>query len=287
MLLQRTYRIIEGPSQMAWGTYEALVQKAWTALLDSGRSDEREYQLLFERHPCMVPGPFGLIGTSGHSPYPSAVISQPVLPDFTRRVPDFMWIARDSETIYPILIEIESPSKPWFTKADTQHAKLTQARDQITDWKAWFQNPLNVARLRDYYELEVRGENIRPLYLLIYGRRAEANKTVERQRRRSSLSRDDEFLMTYDRLVPQPGACEFYTVRVDRSGYQALYVPPTATIGPLFARERAKMRSKDIAVSNSPYFSDERRAFYISRLPYWDDWAVNGQRGIIYTWDRE
>jgi hypothetical protein len=287
MLLQKTYRIVDGPTRLEWGTYEALVRQAWTTLLDSGCSEEREYQQFLERHPCMVPGPFGLIGTSGHSPFPSAVISQPVLPDFTRRVPDFMWIARNSGTVYPILIEIESPSKLWFTRADNQNAKLTQARDQITEWKAWFQNPLNVARLRDYYEFEVRGENIRPLYLLIYGRRAEANKTVERQRRRSSLARDDEFLMTYDHLVPQPGASEFYTVRVDRSGYQALYVPPTATLGPLFAHERAKIRNKDIAVSNSPYFSAERRAFYISRLPYWDNWAVNGQRGIIYTGDRE
>ncbi len=137
------------------------------------------------------------------------------------------------------------------------------------------------------YELEVRGESIRPLYLLIYGRRAEANKTVERQRLRSNMSRNDEFLMTYDRLVPQAGASEFYTVRVDRSGYHALYVPVTSTIGPLFARERATIRDKDIAISNSPYFSADRRAFYLSRQPYWDDWAVNGRRGIIYTGDRE
>jgi hypothetical protein len=118
----------------------------------------------------------------------------------------------------------------------------------------WFEDPLNVARLRDYYALEIRGENIRPLFVLIYGRRSEANKTTERQRRRSSLERDDEFLMTYDRLVPQAAAREFYTVRVDRSGYKALFVPPTATNGPILAHQRAKIRDKDIAVLNSPYF---------------------------------
>jgi hypothetical protein len=150
-------------------------------------------------------------------------------------------------------------------------------------------NPLKhlPAKIDGYLGIPLRGENIRPLYFLIYGRRAEANKTAERQRRRPNLSRDDEFLMTYDRLVPQQQACEFYTVQVDRSGYRALYVPPTATIGPLFAHQGAKIRNKDIAVLNSPYFSDERRAFYISRLPYWDDWPVNGPRGIIYTGDRE
>lgn len=161
MLLRKTYQAVGGPPPMSWDVYEAIVREAWISLLDS-KVKEQEYQDFLERHPCMVPGPFGLIGTSGHSPYPSAVISQPILPDFTRRVPDFMWFARDSETIYPVLIEIEAPSKPWFTKNDSQHARLTQARDQITEWKMWFRDPLNVARLRDYYALELRGENIRP-----------------------------------------------------------------------------------------------------------------------------
>jgi hypothetical protein len=286
MSFTKTYETACGPPPMAWDVYQEIIRQAWISLLGSD-VQEREYQDFLERHPCMIPGPFGLIGTSGHSPYPSAVISQPVLPDFTRRVPDFMWFARDSETIYPVLIEIGAPSKPWFTGDDRPHSSLTQARDQITEWKKWFQIPLNVARLRDYYALELRGENIRPLFVLIYGRRSEANRSPERQRRRSSLERNDEFLMTYDRLAPHEGAREFYTVRVERSGYRALFVPPTATNGPLLAHHRAKIMGKYIAVQNSPYFNDERRAFYLARLPYWDDWAFNGQRGIIYTEDRE
>lgn len=271
---------------MSWEKYNHIIKEEWDLLLKSDCAEEKKFREFLERHPCMVPGPFGLIGSSGQSPYPAAIISQPSLPDFTCRVPDFMWIARDSETIYPILIEIESPLKRWFNKDDTQHSKLTQARDQITEWRAWFQNPLNVARLKEYYKIEVRGENIRPLFLLIYGRRKEANETTERQRRRSNLARNDEFIMTYDRLVSQPQADQFYTVKADRLGYRAIHIPPTAQLGPLFAHQRAQIRDKDIAVKNSPYFSAERREFFISRLPYWDKWSQKSS-GIICTADRE
>jgi hypothetical protein len=285
-MFKKTYEWAVGPPPMTWAEYANIINNKWSELLNSESSKEEVFQSFLEQHPCMLPGPFGLIGTSGHSPYPAAAISQPFLPDFTRRVPDFMWIARTSDTIYPILIEIESPAKPWFTKDDVQHSKLTQARDQITEWRSWFQNPLNVARLKDYYEIEVRGENIQPLFLLIYGRRQEANSSVERQRRRSNMAREDEFIMTYDRLVPQHGASQFYTVKVDRSGYCALYIPPTAELGPMFAGERAKFRDRQIAVTNSPYFTPERREFFIRRLEYWDKWTL-GPHGIIYTGDRE
>jgi len=287
MLLRKTYEMAEGPSPMSWREYETVINDKWMSLLESNCAKESAFQDFFERHPCMIPGPFGLIGTSGHSPYPAAIISQPILPDFTQRVPDFMWIARDSETIYPVLIEIEEPTKPWFRKDDTQHSKLTQARDQITEWMGWFQNPLNVARLGEYYKLDIRtGEHIQPLYLLIYGRRSEANKTEDRRRRRANLKRSNEFIMTYDRLTPQSRAGNFFTVRIDRSGYRALYIPPTAEFGPLFAHERAKFRDREEALARSPYFSSERREFILSRMSYWDDWT-QGRQGIICTGDRE
>lgn len=129
MKFEKTYSICPGPPPMAWSEYEALILPRWQALLDSKVSTEADFQAFLERHPCMLPGPFGLIGQSGHAPYPSAIISQPVLADFTRRVPDFMWIARDSSSIYPVLIEIETPAKPWFRQDGMQHASLTQARE--------------------------------------------------------------------------------------------------------------------------------------------------------------
>lgn len=150
----------------------------------------------------------------------------------------------------------------------------------------WFSEPLNVARFADYYGSRQDGRPLRPLYVLIYGRRSEANRSPEFATRRANLARDDEFLMTFDRLTPQAGADAFFSVRVDHQGYRALFVPPTATLGPLFAHERARMRDKEEALRRSPYFSAERREFLISRLAYWDAWC-EGPQGIISTGDRE
>ena len=271
---------------MAWEQYEKIITAHWVSLLKSDCRDEAPFQEFFECHPCMMPGAFGLIGTSGHSPYPSAIISQPILPDFTRKIPEFMWIARDSGTLYPILIEIEAPAKPWFTKTGGQSSKLTQARDQITEWKTWFENPLNRARFKDYYRVVTHGESLRPLFILVYGRRSEANRTIQRQTARQNMVRDDEIIMTYDRLVPQAGAKEFFSVRVGKSGYRALYIPPTATLGPKFADERKDVTEKDIAIRRSPYFSPERREFLLSRLSYWDDWS-RSSTGLMHSGDKE
>jgi hypothetical protein len=37
-------------------------------------------------------------------PFPMAVISKPKLPGLSDRQPDFMWIATNSVSLYPILI---------------------------------------------------------------------------------------------------------------------------------------------------------------------------------------
>lgn len=287
MLFEKTYKIESGPDPMSWIEYKGILDNTWRSLLKSNNTDERAYQDFLECHPCYIPGPFGLIGTSGHTPYPSAVISQPFLPDYTRKVPDFMWIARNSTTIYPILIEIESPSKKFFNSNETQNYQLTQAREQITDWMSWFSNPLNVAKFKEYYDIEMHGENIHPLYLLIYGRRAEANRSKTTISKRSQLTRNDEFIKTYDSLSPQKGADEFYTVKRTKTGYEAMYIPPTSTLGPVFASERALIKQKDIAIKNSPYISDERREFLLSRTPYWDQWADIRPKGIIQSSDYE
>ncbi len=43
-----------------------------------------------------------------------------------------MWIATDSGSIYPILIEIETPQKPWFYGERAEiHSDLTHAQGQL------------------------------------------------------------------------------------------------------------------------------------------------------------
>lgn len=277
MSLERSYEIRAGaPASMEWHDYEKIIFDRWDVILNS--KVERTPQEFLEQHPCMIPGPFGLIGTSGHSPWPAAMISQPVLRGLSVRIPDFMWIARDSEKVSPILIEIELPHKKWFTKAGIQSSELTQARDQITEWMAWFEKPENVTLFHKMYNVPDSPCTLKPFFLLIYGRRSEANRTEALQEKRASMRRPNELLMTYDRLIPQHDAREFLCVKIDDKGYRALTVPPTLRLGPDSAKYLAVIRDKSEAVARSPYLSEDRRKFLVDRFPYWDAWYARGQR---------
>ncbi len=292
MSLEKSYEITAGaPACMAWDDYEKIILTKWDVFLNSDDSKiERNVQEFLEQHPCMIPGPFGLIGTSGHSPWPAAMISQPVLPSLSVRIPDFMWIARESVNVYPILIEIESPHKKWFTKAGRPSSEFTQARDQITEWMAWFEKPQNVLQFRDIYNVRDSLGKLKPFFLLIYGRRSEANRTEALHEKRASMGRPNELLMTYDRLIPQRNAREFLCVKIDGKGYRALTVPPTLRLGPVNAEYLAVIRDKSEAVARSPYLSEDRRKFLVDRFPYWDAWsqrASGSRRGIILTSDSE
>lgn len=142
---------------MDWWAYEEIILREWDTLLSSDESkSEAAVRSFLERHPCMVPGSRGLFGDGHHAPFPAAVISQPVLPGLERRVPDFLWFAMNSESIYPVLVEIEAPSKRWFTTSGKQTEQLTQALDQLAEWKTWFSRPQNLAQFVDYYTLDRR-----------------------------------------------------------------------------------------------------------------------------------
>jgi hypothetical protein len=105
------------PELVPWEAYEQQVASAWRKLLASPEAAiEANLHHFLERHPCMLPGFRSMTGHSGHYPYPGAVITEPKLPGLSTRRPDFCWIATDSVTITPVLIEIEAPQKRWFVQ---------------------------------------------------------------------------------------------------------------------------------------------------------------------------
>jgi hypothetical protein len=111
----KTYKITRnGPKPMAWPEYERQLKQAWQDLLGSNPT-EPVVQSFLEKHPCLLPGFRTMTGSSGHGPFPDAVISQPPLAAIGKKVPDFMWLSKDSLVLEPVLIEIERPSKRWFT----------------------------------------------------------------------------------------------------------------------------------------------------------------------------
>lgn len=272
-----TYQLVTPPEQaMSWSAYEAIINKEWAELLARNDTAERDFHSFFERHPCCLPQLYRLFQQGGHGVFPGAVVSQPVLPGFVKKVPDFLYLARDSACVYAVLIEIEHPAKPWATTAGQPSAEFTQATNQISDWKSWFNDPLNVAKFQADYRIPadwLRSRAFAQKYILIYGRRTDPTLSETFNKKRRHLERPDEVYMTYDRIAPQQEASHCLCATLDGTGYRALTVPPTFELGPNLEVGMKAIREKPQAVERSPYLSAVRKKFLMERWPYWDNWS--------------
>ena len=144
-----TYEFVEdGPKALSWDAYARIVQREWRELLDRDGTGESDFHEFLERHPCIIPGCDAFTGAGGWDnpagPVNGFVISEPLLPGISNRYPDFMWAPTDSQTQWVVLIEIEDPKKLWFTENGQQRAELTQALDQIAQWRAHLKKPENL-----------------------------------------------------------------------------------------------------------------------------------------------
>ena len=128
------------------------------------------------------------------------MISQPRLLGFEEKVPDFCWLSVDSAELTAIIVEIEKPAKRWQLGGAGQAAELTQARDQLNSWRAWFSQPANSARfIEDYLVPDgLKDQRFRQHYVLIHGSRTEYQDDPTRIRLRSSMAAEDESLMSFD-----------------------------------------------------------------------------------------
>ena len=271
---------------MPWDRYASIIDVEWQALLSDPSTLESSFQQFFERHPCCLPQMYPTFRRGGHGPFPGAIISQPALPGFSKKVPDFLCITRDSATVYAVLIEIEHPRKAWATASGRSTAEFTQAKDQIADWKSWFKDPLNAPKFQELYQLPsdwVRSRTFEQRYFLIYGRRSEKTLTSSFNKKRKHFENPDEHHLTYDRIEPQRDLSWFLCAKVDKQGYKAVSVPPTLELGPWFADYWKMIREKEAAVKKNPYLSDARKKFLIDRWPYWDAWIPTGLTPTSYS----
>jgi hypothetical protein len=222
------------PGRPSEEAYNRLLTERWQQLLDSPESkDEALLQAFLERHPSLLPGSHTVDGDSGHSPYPMAVISQPTLPGLSARRPDFMWIACHSSEVFPILIEIETPHKQWFYGDRAEiHSDLTHAQGQLAEWRAWFGRGYNRELFIDQYGLGafMGSRKLSPRFVLVYGRSENYEGIRRRMEKRAELARDDERLMSFDRLTPCKNSVLYSCVRRQQDGYSLLAVPPSLTI---------------------------------------------------------
>ena len=215
-------------------TYERFLVERWQTLLASEDSrDESLLQGFLERHPSLLPGSHSMDGDSGHSPFPVAVIAKPKLPGLSDREPDFMWLASDSSSLYPVLIEIETPSKAWFYGDRAEiHSEFTHAYGQLAEWRAWFGRGHNRTAFLEYYDIPpmLARLQLAPRYVLVHGRRENFETIPRRREKQAELARPDERLMSFDRLTPAKNSVLYSTTRKRQDGYQVISVPPSLTL---------------------------------------------------------
>lgn len=267
----------DGPSAWTWDQYEEFLSSEW-ALCLTNALDEKTVQQFLEKHPCLVPGGQGGQESNAghHGAFYEALITQPRLDGEFNRQPDFMWLTRHSGAVIPVIIEIENPNKPWYTRAGQETAPLTQARTQLTEWQTWLDTPGNEIVFRSRYELEGKYSESRafePLFWLIYGRSAETHSKPLANRGRSRSDRNGTESMTFDRLAPNHGSRNSVTIRhsSDRKS-TVLHIPPTFQLGPSFAHHLDVCSGWDQAIERNEQLSPERKQFLIERIPYWIDW---------------
>lgn len=290
-LRRRPYALEQGPPAMQWDDYAALVSRLWRDLLDDPDVTEPRIQTFLEQNPALVPGAFGVSGPANHGPFIGALISQPRLPGLTRPVPDFMWIPKQSDRIFIVLIEIEDPRKKWFTRKGSPTAHLSQAISQIAEWKAWFAEPGNVVQFQNLYWLPQNWWRKVPAsvqYVLIYGRAAEFEGRDDLLKRRSGLEPADTTIMTFDRLGLMGPSKSVPCAQVRGDRLVAKWFPPTFSIRPLAVENGiARLDGKEDAVDASPHIPSERKAFLKRRFRYWDEWAKDHPRGFFPIQDAE
>lgn len=155
VVLEQTYEIIrDAPAPMSWEKYAKESYEEYQSLLQNYGDDESVFQRFFEQNPSFVPGAFELSTPSGHYPFTQSLIAEPELcGGLFDRIPDFIWLAQDSLSFTPVLIEIEKPNKKTFTKAGTQTADLTQAFGQTVEWQAILNNPVNVLQFYECFKI--------------------------------------------------------------------------------------------------------------------------------------
>lgn len=290
MKLEKTYEIKVGPSARDIDSYALEKNDEYFNLLDSA-SSEVELQKFFESHPSFIPGAWTPGTKSGHYPLHCALITQPELRGLTTKIPDFMWIATHSAGWYPTLIEIEKPEKRIFKRNGVPTANFTQAKNQLEQWRTWFNNPSNVQLFMEMYQIPDYMRNQRQMQLhmiLVYGRRSEFNQNSNRSKDRMSFAASNLELMSYDRLSCDKELNNAITIKLNRlSSYEAVAIPPTFKLGPTLSERLVKVNSIDKAIEKNKNIPSDRKQFLLDRLPYWIKWEETSERGVINSGDSE
>lgn len=276
------------PRALTWDVYAASVEDRWRAIL-ADANGERAVDTFLQENPSLLP-----VGSVAgyHGVWLDAVFSQPPLRGLETRVPDFLWIERNSAEVLVTCAEIEHPEKLWFNATGTPTADLTQAIDQLAEWRAWFEREPN-ENFFDTYRLPrdwLRQRRFVQHFVLIYGRNSEFSsdgrtrhkgKAPSLNKKRAAMQRADEVYMTYDRLRPSASLHNLVTVRVEKSALNVVSVPPTFETGEHSIRlAQQTVGLEDSILRLSASLPAERVSYLIGRVRFWRSCPETGQTYI-------
>jgi len=188
-----------------------------------------------------------------------------------------MWVTRSTSLITPVLIEIEKPSKRWFQENGRPTADFRDAHDQLNDWRAWFGRDENTAlfRRRFLFGDQYVNRQIRPQYLLIYGRRSEFERGGGHQHpgplrnKRDTQQRADESFMTFDSIRPRFEHRSSVTVSMTAQGPCPFAFSPVYGTGTHTIDHAPILGNPADALERTVMMSDARKAYLAGRWEYW------------------
>jgi hypothetical protein len=194
-----------------------------------------------------------------------------------------MWVRQDTAAIRPICIEIESPRKTWFNRGSrTPTADLTQAIDQLTEWKVWFSSPENQLIFAKTYAPDHSHRPVEPQFVLVYGRDSEFRAATSvhenpgyMRQKRDHMPRSREHYFTYDQLVPEQEGADYATLTLQADRWDLHSLPPTFSTGSLIMELAEVIDNPSIALSQTVLMSAERQAYIIERWAYWRKVALS------------
>lgn len=175
------------------------LEESYLSLLDKG-SNEQVYQTFIEENTYLIPREF----VQNHGIHFSVVLRK--LPFGSDFLSDFAYLSKSTVRWNCVLIEIEKPSSRFFKEGSNSfHREFTDALQQISDWRAWFDETSN----KDSFVKNTLGFLRTPLsytpvnikYVLVFGRRAEIESNSRRLAKVRAQERDDFRLMSFDSLA--------------------------------------------------------------------------------------
>ena len=261
-----------GPPAWSWDEYEHWLWPEWQKCLRDNASDEAPVHHFLEQNPCLLPGGEASAASIGghHGPFPGAVISKPLLPGTFSRQPDFMWPTKMSSVFMPVLLEIERPEKRWFTAKGQQTATLTQAMNQVAEWRTWLNSEANKLVFYEKYGISswIRSYfQVQPVFGLVYGRRAEFAADARLSVHRESIRPEWLHWSTYDGLAPSADARRRICVRVkEGAGWEVVAIPPTFEFSDHAEDDLQGIVGLDRAIIENPLLSGPRKQYLLDQL---------------------